>query len=98
MFTEFDSIIDLLTKFPTEQHCIDHLTSIRWRGNVVSPFDPQSKVYRCNGNKFKCKNSKKYFNVRTATIFEDTKIPLQKWFVALYIFSSHKKGISSHQL
>ena len=40
----------------------------------------------------------KYFNVRTGTIFDNTKIPLQKWFLALYVFSSHKKGISSHQL
>ncbi len=40
----------------------------------------------------------KYFNVRTATIFEDTKSPLRKWFVALGIFCSTKNGMSSHQL
>lgn len=98
MFTEFTSIIDLIAKFPSEQHCIDHLTAIRWNGDIVSPFDATSKIYVCAGNKYKCKNTGKYFNVRTATIFEDTKMPLQKWFIALYIFSSHKKGISSHQL
>jgi hypothetical protein len=98
MFTEFTSIIDLIHKFPTEQHCIDHLEAIRWNGDVFSPFDPTSKVYKCKGKKYKCKNTGKYFNVRTATIFEDTKMPLQKWFMALYVFSSHKKGISSHQL
>ena len=98
MFTEFSSILDLVAKFPTEQHCIDHLTAIRWNGEVLSPFVTASKVYKCAGNKYKCKVSGKYFNVRTATIFEDTKMPLQKWFIALYLFSSHKKGISSHQL
>lgn len=98
MFTEFSSIIDLISKFPTEQHCIDHLEAIRWSGGIESPFSPASKVYKCAGNKYKCKESGKYFNVRTGTIFEDTKLPLQKWFMALYIFSSHKKGISSHQL
>ena len=98
MLTEFSSIIDLINKFPTEQHCIDHLELIRWNGNVTSPFAEGSKVYKCAGNKYKCKETGKYFNVRTATIFEDTKMPLQKWFMALYIFSSHKKGISSHQL
>lgn len=96
--TEFSSILDLVQKFRDEKTCIEHLESIRWNGNVVSPFDPTSKVYVCKGNKYKCKNTNKYFNVRTGTIFEDTKIPLQKWFVALYLFSSHKKGISSHQL
>src|SRR5580698_7686810 len=94
----FASIIDLLKTFPDEQTCIDHLTALRWNGSVISPFDAESKVYKCKGNKYKCVNSRKYFNVRTNTIFEDTKLPLQKWFMALYLFSSHKKGISSHQL
>jgi len=98
MVFQFKSILDLLKAFPTEQSCIDHLTNIRWNGNVISPFDETSKVYKCAGNKYKCVNTGKYFNVRTASIFEDTKMPLQKWFMALYIFSSHKKGISSHQL
>lgn len=98
MLPEFKSIFDLLKTFPTEQTCIDHLEKLRWEGNVVSPFDEDSKVYKCAGNKYKCKNTGKYFNVRTNTIFDNTKIPLQKWFLALYVFSSPKKGISSHQL
>ncbi|MEO7048977.1 MAG: IS1595 family transposase [Ferruginibacter sp.] len=98
MFPEFKSIFDLIKAFPTEQSCIDHLERLQWEGNPVSPFDAASKVYKCAGNKYKCKNTGKYFNVRTGTIFDNTKIPLQKWFMALYVFSSHKKGISSHQL
>ncbi|MBS1737898.1 MAG: IS1595 family transposase [Bacteroidetes bacterium] len=98
MIPEFKSIFDLLKAFPTEQACIDHLEKLQWDGNVVSPFDADSKVYKCAGNKYKCKNTGKYFNVRTGTIFDNTKIPLQKWFLALHVFSSHKKGISSHQL
>lgn len=98
MLQEFKSIIDLLKAFPTEQSCIDHLEKLSWNGDPVSPFDTTSKVYKCAGNKYKCKNTGKYFNVRTNTIFDNTKIPLQKWFLALYVFSSHKKGISSHQL
>ncbi len=98
MLTEFNSILEVVQKFPTEQDCIEHLETIRWNGNIVSPFDETSKVYKCAGNKYKCKNTGKYFNARTGTIFEDTKMPLQKWFMALYIFISHKKGISSHQL
>jgi transposase-like protein len=98
MIPEFKSILDLLKAFPDEQSCIDHLERLRWDGIPVSPFDESSKVYNCKGNRYKCKNTGKYFNVRTATIFDNTKIPLQKWFLALYVFSSHKKGISSHQL
>lgn len=96
--TSFKSILDLIKAFPDEQSCIDHLEKLRWDGDVVSPFDPDSKVYNCKGNKYRCKNTGKYFNVKTNTIFDNTKLGLQKWFLAIYIVSSHKKGISSLQL
>ncbi|MBC7766619.1 hypothetical protein H7Y21_01330 [Arenimonas sp.] len=95
---EFKSILELIKAFPDEQTCITYLEELRWNGNVVSPFDPTSIVYKCAGNKYKCKNTGKYFNVRTATLFDNTKIELQKWFLAIYISTSHKKGISSIQL
>lgn len=94
----FKSIHDFLLVFPDEQACINHLEQIRWNGNVVSPFDATSQVYKCKNNRFKCRNTNKYFNAKTATIFENTNIKLMKWFLALYVFSSHKKGISSYQL
>ncbi|MBP0904722.1 IS1595 family transposase [Mariniflexile gromovii] len=95
---EVKSVLDLIKAFPTEQACIDHLELLRWNGNVVSPFDATSKVYDCKGNKYKCKNTGKYFNVKTNTIFDNTKMELQKWFLAIWLVTSHKKGISSLQL
>ncbi len=95
---DFNSIIELIQAFPDQQSCIDHLEQLRWNGNVVSPFDAESKVYNCKGNKYKCKNTGKYFNVKTNTIFDNTKIDLQKWFLAIWLVTSHKKGISSLQL
>jgi len=96
--TDFKSILDLIKAFPNEQSCIDHLEQLRWNGNVVSPFDPTSKVYACKGNKYRCKNTKKYFNVKTATLFDNTKVSLQKWFMGIYLITGHAKGISSIQL
>lgn len=96
--SEFKSIIDLIKAFPTEEACVKHLEELRWNGNIVSPFDVESKVYKCAGNKYRCKNTGKYFNVRTATLFDNTKIELQKWFMAIFLVTSHKKGISSLQL
>lgn len=96
--TNFKSILDLVKAFPDEQTCINHLETLRWNGDVVSPFDETSKVYKCKGNKYRCKNTGKYFNVKTNTIFDNTKLELQKWFLAIYIVTSHKKGISSLQL
>jgi len=95
---EVKSILDLIKAFPDEQSCIDHLELLRWNGDVISPFDKSSKVYNCKGNKYKCKNTGKYFNVKTSTIFDNTKMELQKWFSAIWLVTSHKKGISSLQL
>jgi transposase-like protein len=93
----FKSIHDFLLVFPDEQACTNHLEQIRWGGVIVSPFDETSKVYK-TARGFKCKNTGKYFNAKTGTIFESSNIKLMKWFLALYVFSSHKKGISSYQL
>jgi transposase-like protein len=95
---EVKSILDLVQAFPTEQSCIDHLEQLRWNGDVVSPFDSTSKVYKCKNNRYKCKNTGKYFNVKTDTIFDNTKMELRKWFIAIWLVTSHKKGISSMQL
>jgi len=94
----FKSIHDLMAAFPDEQSCIDHLERLRWNGKVESPFDPLSKVYKCKDNKYFCKNTGKYFNVKTYTLYDSSKVPLTKWFLAIYLATSHKKGISSHQL
>ncbi len=98
MITEFTSLADLNAVFPTEEACIKHLEKLRWSRKVVSPFDESSKVYKCKGNKYFCKNTKKYFNVRTNTLFDNTKVPLRKWFIAIWLSTAHKKGISSCQL
>ena len=95
---DFNSIFDLFEAFPTEQSCIDHLEMLRWNGDVVSPFDPTSIVYKCKDNKYRCKNTGKYFNVKTNTLFDNTKISLRKWFAAIWLVTCHKRGVSSIQL
>ena len=97
--SKFKSISGLLTVFPTEQAIIDYLEKQRWNGNVISPYDPNSKVYFCPSiNQYKCKNTGKFFNVKTGTTFANTKLKLRDWFIATYLFTSRKKGISSCQL
>ena len=97
--TKFNTILGLIKTFPDEQSCIDHLESLRWiNGHVVSPFDQSSKVYKCANNRYRCKETGKYFNVKTSTLFDNSKIELQKWFLAIWLVTSHKKGISSIQL
>ena len=98
MFKDFNSVLELLDAFPDEQTCIDYLENRRWGDKAVSPFDDTSRVYKCKDNRYRCKNTGKYFNVRTGTLFDNTKVSLRKWFLAMYLATSHKKGISSCQL
>lgn len=96
--TNIQSVIDLVTTFSTQEKCIKYLEQIRWDNEPVSPFDETSKVYKCKNNRYRCKNTGKYFNVMTGTMFEGTKINLQRWFLAIWLITCHKKGISSMQL
>ena len=93
----FNSLFELMEAFPTEESCIRYLEDLRWKDGVISPFDPDSKVYTC-AKGYKCKNTGKLFNVKTGTLFEGTKLSLRKWFIAIWLILSNKKGISSLQL
>lgn len=95
---EFKSLYDLQRSFDTEEKCILHLEELRWGNIVISPFDPSSRVYKCKDHKYKCRNTGKYFTVKTKTLFDNSKIELRKWFYAIWLVTSHKKGISSYQL
>ncbi len=95
---KLSNIFDFFKAFPDEQSAINVLEKIRWNGKVTSPFDKKSRVYKCSGNRYKCVNTNKYFNVRTGTIYENSKLDLKTWFLAIFLFLSQKRGISSYQL
>ncbi len=93
-----DGLLNFMSTFPDEESCIRYLEKLRWGDKVVSPFDSSSKVYKCANGKYKCRNSGKYFDVKTGTVFSGTKMPLRYWVFAIFLFMSHKRGISSCQL
>ncbi|MFZ1978151.1 MAG: IS1595 family transposase [Bacteroidota bacterium] len=97
---KFRNLLEVEKCFPTEQSCIDYLIHTRWNDKPVCVHCGSSrKIYRINGGKLlKCADCRKQFSIKVGTIFEDSPLPLQKWFFATYIFSAHKKGISSCQL
>lgn len=93
-----NGFLSFASTFPTEQSCIEYYEQIRWNGKVVSPFDETAKVYKCKNGKYRCANTGKYFDVKTGTIFAHTKLPLRYWFYTMFLFLSHKRGVSSCQL
>ena len=94
------NLLDVAKRFPTEESCREYLEHIRWNGNPVCPRCSYSeKIYRLNGGKlYKCGKCRQPFSIKIGTIFEDSALPLQKWFHAMFVVSAHKKGISSCQL
>lgn len=97
MKTEF-TILNLSDIFPDEESCIRYFEKMRWEDKVISPYDASSKVYKCGNGKYKCKNTGRYFDVKTGTAFANTKLPMRAWFYAMMLFLSHKRGVSSCQL
>ena len=82
----------------SEEKAIKYFEKMRWEGKVVSPYDPTSKVYKCGNGKYKCKNTGRYFDVKTGTPLANTKLPMTKWLLAMFLFQADKGGISSCQL
>ncbi|MGH7236934.1 MAG: IS1595 family transposase [Candidatus Saccharimonadales bacterium] len=98
--SETINLIDFYNKFADEQTCRNYLEQARWDGEIVCPkCGVIGETYKySNGKLYKCGACRKQFTVRVGTIFEDSKIPLQKWFLAVYLTTSLKKGVSSIQL
>jgi transposase-like protein len=95
----FKSILELATHFNNDQVCREYLAEKLWNGKPVCPHCGNEEIYNfSDGRRYKCKTCKKQFTVTVGTIFEGSHIKLQKWFMAIYLLTAHKKGISSLQL
>lgn len=96
----FKNIIELVEVFKTEEICVKFLKSILWVNGAKCPHCGSNEImeYKSDFKRNRCKSCKKDFSIKVGTIFEDSNIPLKKWFMAMYIFNAHKKGISSVQL
>ena len=97
-FSNFKSIISVINYFNDEDICKKALVEARWGDDVVCPYCGQHHCSTLKDGKFRCNKCKRNFSCLKGTIFENTKLPLQKWFVAMYLISSHKKGVSSCQI
>lgn len=97
----FNNLHELITKMPDEKSCRDYLVQQRWNGSPVCPYCGHGRAYVIEGGKrYKCASNACYkkFSVTVGTIFEASNVPLNKWFMAIYLCTAHKKGISSYQL
>jgi len=98
----FKTLPQLIAAFPTEQHAVDHFTSIRWADGKFCPLcgnADEARIGTLTGtNTHKCYVCRKRFSIRVGTIFQDTKLPLRTWFAAIWMITNHPKGIASTTL
>ena len=98
------NLIEVMERFPDQESCIEHLERIRWRGTPVCPHCGCIEVVRKKEDgvgrvgRFHCSACHASFKVTCGTVFHGTKIPLQKWFLAISLILNAKKGLSSYQL
>jgi len=94
------SIQDILKRFPNEESARMYLENQRWNGNIVCPRCGSNKIgsFGKKAGQHRCNACKKPFNVKTGTIFENSKIPLCSWFLAIYFIITARKGVSSMQI
>src|SRR5712691_443279 len=93
------NLIELVEQFSDEEACRKHLTELRWPDGI--------KCLRCESTKvngpskrhlYECSECGYQFSVKVGTVFNDSKLPLWKWFVATYLICESKKGMSANQL
>ena len=98
-FSQFNNLISLTAYFNTNDICKKAIIESRWAdGDAVCPYCGDHHCVTRKDGRFRCKACGRNFSCLVGTIFENTNLPLIKWFVAMYLISSHKKGISSYQL
>ena len=93
------NLIEIFNKFKTQEDCITHLENARWEGCPVCPYCQSVKTTPLiHELRHHCNACNTHFSVTVNTIFHNTKLPLQKWFLAMTLILNAKKGVSSRQL
>lgn len=91
-------------QFTNPDKAREHLERIRWGKEPVCPhcgvvgghYALEGKAHR--PGLWKCKDCRQQFSVTVGTVFESSKIPLNKWLLAVHLMSASKKGVSAHQM
>jgi len=99
------NLFSLAKEFPTESAALEYWIKTRWPNGVVC-LKCSASVYRIETTgktgkpalKFECSACGLHFSPTAGTLFHDSHLPLQKWFMAIALMCEGKKGISANQL
>lgn len=93
------TLVEAIRYFSDLDVCTDFVAGLRWpRGPVCPRCGCIEYSYLKTRRLWKCKGCKKQYSVKLGTIFEDSKLGLDKWLPAIWLSANSKNGISSHEL
>lgn len=95
----FKTLAEFISQFNSEDVCRAYFEQVRFAQGEYCPHCKHDKIMHfADGKRYRCFSCKKDFTIKTGTLFGESKIPLQKWFIAIYLLTTTKKGISSISL
>lgn len=93
------TLVDVINLFDTDERCRELLVRLRWPNGVECPRCKMPAVELATEKQlFYCKGCDYQFSVTTGTVFNDSHLPLQKWFLATLLLCEAKKGMSALQV
>lgn len=89
----------LIAQFGDDSRCRAYLERLRWPNGVQCPRCESKKLLELREReKYECRECSYQFTVTSGTIFHDTHLSLSKWFLAIYLMTESKKGMSALQI
>ena len=93
------SLHEFLQQYGTEEQCREALYRLRWPTGYVCPECGNTTGCEIQARKvYQCHHCHHQTSLTAGTIFHGTKLPLTKWFLAIYLLTQRKKSISALQL
>ncbi|MGH9494869.1 MAG: IS1595 family transposase [Candidatus Sulfotelmatobacter sp.] len=90
------TLVDVINLFDTDEKCREVLVRLRWPNGVECPRCKMPAVELATAKQlFYCKGCDYQFSVTSGTVFNDSHLPLQKWFLATLLLCEAKKGMSA---
>tara|TARA_R110002049_G_scaffold115952_1_gene268216 strand:+ start:362 stop:1297 length:936 start_codon:yes stop_codon:yes gene_type:complete len=95
------STFEFFRKFPDEESARKYFENQRWQGEAACGHCGSTNVNECKDHKpmpYRCRDCRSHFSIRTGTVLAESRLPLQKWLLAIFMMTSARKGIPSTQM
>ena len=92
------SLDEFIEKYGKEKFCREAVLKAKWPTGFKCPECGCKKHCQLTRGEYQCNQCHRQTSLLSGTIFQGTKLPLRKWFLAMYLFTQHKKGVSALQL